>query len=89
MREAGMPARGPVEVELKYRVTDASVAQRLLDGAGLEGWEPAGATRTSQLEDRYVDTADGNMARAGFAARLRHGSGGTLVTVKALAARRT
>jgi CHAD domain-containing protein len=83
-----MATARPVEVELKYRVTDAAVAQRLLEGAALDGWAAVAAIRTSQVEDRYVDTADGSLARAGFAVRLRHGPSGTLVGVKSLSARR-
>ncbi|HYM83502.1 MAG TPA: CHAD domain-containing protein, partial [Candidatus Dormibacteraeota bacterium] len=55
------------------------------EGHGLDGWEPIGPTRTNQLEDRYVDTVDQGLGRAGFAARLRHGSGGTLLTLKSIA----
>jgi CHAD domain-containing protein len=35
-----------------------------------------------QVEDRYLDTADGALGRAGWAARLRHGSAKTLLSVK-------
>jgi CHAD domain-containing protein len=83
-----MATARPIEVELKYRVTDPAAAERLLGEAGLDGWLPVAAVRTSQVEDRYVDTADGSLARAGFAVRLRHGSGGTMVGVKSLSARR-
>jgi triphosphatase len=40
-------------------------------------------TRTQNLEDRYVDTADGALARAGYAARLRLTSSSTVISVKA------
>ncbi|HSL77267.1 MAG TPA: CHAD domain-containing protein, partial [Candidatus Limnocylindrales bacterium] len=45
----------------------------------------AGGARATQLEDRYVDTADGALARAGFAVRLRQKGGETIVSVKSLA----
>ena len=35
--------------------------------------------RTFQLEDRYVDTADGALAHAGFAVRLRQKGSDTIV----------
>ena len=40
------------------------------------------AARAAQHEDRYLDTSDGALARAGYAARLRQTRGGTVVTVK-------
>ena len=47
----------------------------------------AGRARATQLEDRYVDTADGALARAGFAVRLRQSGGETIVSVKSLTRR--
>jgi CHAD domain-containing protein/adenylate cyclase class IV len=71
------------EVELKYRVTDMAAAERLLAADQLGPFSGgARGARAKQLEDRYVDTADGAMARAGFAVRLRQAGGETLVTVK-------
>ncbi|HET7168923.1 MAG TPA: CHAD domain-containing protein [Candidatus Limnocylindrales bacterium] len=74
------------EVELKYRVGDLAAAERLL---GAERIGPFTATasgaRSTQLEDRYVDTADGALTRAGFAVRLRQSGGETIVSVKSLA----
>ena len=43
---------------------------------------PPGAPGSSQVEDRYLDTADGALGRAGWAVRLRHGSAKTLLSVK-------
>ena len=40
------------------------------------------AVRSTQVEDRYIDTADGALARAGFAARLRQTAKATTVAVK-------
>ena len=42
------------------------------------------AARSSQFEDRYVDTADGALTRAGFAVRVRQSGRGTVVSVKSL-----
>ncbi len=84
-RSAG---RGAVEVELKYRLASSRAGERYLVAAELGGLRPTSPLRTTQLEDRYVDTADGALARAGFAARLRVSTGRTIVSVKAIARRR-
>jgi CHAD domain-containing protein len=73
-----------VEHELKYRVRDRAAAERLLTASELAGFSAVGPVRTVQMEDRYVDTTDGALARAGYAARIRHEPGTTLVSVKAL-----
>ena len=74
-----------MEVELKYRVGELAAAERLL---GAERVGPfaggGGRARSTQLEDRYVDTADGALGRAGFAVRLRQSGGETVVSVKSL-----
>ncbi len=75
----------PVEVELKYRVLDLTAAERYLSAPEIGSFSGATAARASQFEDRYVDTSDGAMARAGFAVRIRQSGGKTLVSVKALA----
>lgn len=74
------------EVELKYRVGDIAAAERVLTADRLGPFTGAsGGARATQLEDRYVDTADGALARAGFAVRLRQKGGETIVSVKSLA----
>jgi CHAD domain-containing protein len=73
-----------VEVELKYRVDDLSAAERYLVAEQIGSFSGGSAARASQFEDRYVDTADGAMARAGFAVRLRRSGRDTAVSVKAL-----
>jgi CHAD domain-containing protein/adenylate cyclase class IV len=72
----------PVEVELKYRVRDRATGERLLAADVLGPFRATSGARTAQHEDRYLDTSDGALARAGFAARLRQTNGGTIVTVK-------
>ena len=74
-----------VEVELKYRVSDLASAERYLTAEEVGSFGGGSAARASQFEDRYVDTADGAMARAGFAVRVRQTGGGTVVSVKSLA----
>jgi CHAD domain-containing protein len=74
------------EVELKYRVGDMAAAEHVLAAERLGPFTgAAGGPRVTQLEDRYVDTADGALAHAGFAVRLRQQGGETIVSVKSLA----
>jgi inorganic triphosphatase YgiF len=74
------------EIELKYRVADVAAAERVLAADRLGPFSGgAGRARATQLEDRYVDTADGALARAGYAVRLRQAGGETLVSVKSRA----
>ena len=72
----------PIEVELKYRVVDVTQAERYLAAEAIGSFVGGAAVRSSQIEDRYVDTADGALAKAGFAVRLRHSARGTVVSVK-------
>ncbi|HZC33447.1 MAG TPA: CHAD domain-containing protein [Candidatus Bathyarchaeia archaeon] len=72
----------PIEVELKYRVLDAAAGDAYLAADDVAGFHPASPVHSAQIEDRYIDTADGAMARAGFAARLRQTAKGTTVAVK-------
>ena len=75
-----------MEVELKYRVGELATAERLLTAERVGPFAGSGGrARTTQLEDRYVDTADGALGRAGFAVRLRQSGGETIVSVKSLA----
>ncbi len=74
----------PVEVELKYRVVDLAAAERYLVAEEIGSFTGTAAARSSQFEDRYVDTADGAMAKAGFAVRLRQSGRGTVVSAKSL-----
>ena len=75
----------PVEVELKYRVVDLAAAERYLVAEAIGSFSGGSAARASQFEDRYVDTADGALARAGFAVRIRTGGRNTIVSIKGLA----
>jgi len=75
-------SRQGVEVELKYRVRDAEAAVRLGALRTLGGLRVAGRPRQVQVEDRYLDTADGALSRAGYAVRLRRGPRMTILSVK-------
>lgn len=79
------PTDRPIEVELKYRVVDLAGAERYLAADQIGSFSGHTAPRSSQFEDRYVDTADGALARAGFAVRLRQSGKGTIVSVKSTA----
>jgi len=74
----------PIETELKYRVVDLAGAERYLAAEQIGAFTGHTAARASQFEDRYVDTADGAFARAGFAVRVRQSGRGTVVSVKSL-----
>jgi CHAD domain-containing protein len=75
-----------MEVELKYRVGQLAAAERLLAADRIGPFVVSGGrARSTQLEDRYMDTADGALGRAGFAVRLRQSGGETIVSVKSLA----
>ena len=73
----------PIEIELKYRVADIATAEGYLLADKIGPFLTGTAARAVQFEDRYVDTADGAMSRAGFAVRIRQGGRGTIVSIKA------
>lgn len=76
----------PVEVELKYRLTDAAIGERLLAADRLGPLRARAGIAESHHDDRYFDTPAGSLRDAGFAARIRHAPEGPLLTVKSLAA---
>jgi CHAD domain-containing protein len=82
----GILSAHPVELELKYRVDDAAAAERLLRSEHIGDFSGGlHSMRTTQMEDRYIDTADGALGRAGFAVRLRQSGADTIVSVKSTA----
>jgi CHAD domain-containing protein len=78
-----MADRHAIEIELKYEVSARGAADGYLVAPELGPYRATGQVRSIRIEDRYVDTADWVLARAGFAARLRTGSRGTVVSLKA------
>ena len=78
------PEQG-LEVELKYRMTDTAAGDRLLGADDLAGLKAIDEVETVVDEDRYVDTADGVLAAAGYAGRFRSQGDTTLITLKGLA----
>ena len=79
-----MTDRSKVEVELKYRVSRSGAADRFVAADEVAGFKPVGQVRSIQHEDRYVDTTDAAIARAGFGARLRQAGNGFLISMKSL-----
>ena len=72
-----------IEVEMKYEVVTAGGGDRYLVAPELGPFTPEGAVKSIRVEDRYVDSADWALDRAGFAARLRKTSRGTQISIKA------
>ena len=73
-----------MEIELKYRMTGTAAGERLLAADDLAGFAAAGPEQTVHNEDRYVDTAGGALAAAGYAGRLRTNGDDTVITLKGL-----
>jgi CHAD domain-containing protein len=71
------------ELELKYAVSDPAAVRALLE-RGLAGFTLGPAHQVS-VSDRYLDTPEHALARAGYGARLRHAGRHTTLTVKSLA----
>jgi len=78
-----MAAARKIEVEMKYEVATPGAADRYLVAPDLGPFAPGGPVTSVRVEDRYVDSADWALARAGFAARLRRTSRGTEISLKA------
>jgi CHAD domain-containing protein len=78
-----MAAARKIEVEMKYEVAGPGGADRYLVAPELGPFSPDGLVRSVRVEDRYVDSADWALARAGFATRLRKTSRGTEIGLKA------
>jgi CHAD domain-containing protein len=74
----------PMEVELKYRMSDIATGERLLAADELAGLTALGPVERVRQEDRYLDTADGAVAAAGYAGRIRASNGAAVVTLKGL-----
>lgn len=71
-----------VEAELKYLVADRATVDRALAAPSFGPFAAGPATPAALVEDRYVDTADGALAHAGYAGRIRRTGEATLVTLK-------
>jgi CHAD domain-containing protein len=74
---------GTLEIELKYAVRDAAALDALLGSGRLAGYR-VGRPRIASVEDRYIDTEDRALERAGYAARLRRRGDRTTIELKSL-----
>jgi CHAD domain-containing protein len=75
-----------IEVELKYQLDAPVTGDGYLAAPELGQFRAAGPVRTVSIEDRYVDSADWALSRAGFAARLRRNGRETTIGLKRQAA---
>ena len=78
-----MAAARKIEVEMKYEVAAPGGADRYLVAPELGPFTADGPVRSIRVEDRYVDSPDWALARAGFSTRLRRTSRGTEIGLKA------
>ena len=69
------------EVELKYALDDPDAARELVAADTIAGLR-AGPWRTLEITDRYIDTQDRRLQRAGYGARLRLVDRHTSLTLK-------
>jgi CHAD domain-containing protein len=72
-----------LEIEAKFSVPDRPTFQRLLEAQSLGGLT-LGEGSVAQLQDRYLDTAEGALRAQGYACRLRQEDGRTLGSLKGL-----
>ena len=77
-----MATERKIEGQMKYRLSSPDGADRYLVAPELSHFKPAGQVRVVQIEDRYVDSADWALTRAGFSARLRRTSRETTIVLK-------
>jgi CHAD domain-containing protein len=70
------------EVEMKYQLGSPDAGDRYLVAPELGQLRAAGPVRVAQIEDRYVDSADWALSRAGFAARFRRTGRETVIGLK-------
>jgi triphosphatase len=75
----------PTEVELKYRLSDAEIGDRLLAGESLGPLHARGEIEQTHHDDHYFDTPGSALAGAGWAARIRQAPEGALLSLKSLA----
>jgi CHAD domain-containing protein len=78
------PGDLPVEVELKFQATGPADLERILAAERLGPFRAVSEVITTDHRDRYVDTDDGALRAAGYAARIRSTEGTRTVTVKSV-----
>jgi CHAD domain-containing protein len=72
-----------IEVEAKYRVLSAGAGDRYLVAPDIGPFAAQGNVRSVRIEDRYVDSPVWDLAKAGFAGRLRRTPHGVEIGLKA------
>jgi CHAD domain-containing protein len=77
-----MAAGRKIEVEMKYEVASPGAADRYLVAPEIGPFVPDGPVDSVRVEDRYIDSADWALTRAGFAARLRKTARGIEIGLK-------
>jgi len=75
-----------LEIEAKFDVLARSPARALLEAPDLAGLPGIGAARRVRQLDRYLDTPDGRLRAAGWAARLRTTDAETRIQLKRIGA---
>jgi triphosphatase len=73
----------PIEIELKYDVTDRALLDPLLEAAAPAGFA-GGEWHEALVDDRYVDTAGRAVEHAGYAARIRERGDRRILGLKSL-----
>src|SRR3954453_3045091 len=74
----------PPQVELKYTLVDPDSVRAWLDGLSVPGLTAA-AWRVRIDRDTYIDTASGDLARAGYGVRVRRRGGRHTLALKSVA----
>ena len=80
-----MTSEQPLEVEWQFDAPDLAPVTAWLDSAAVPGYTVRPKAERL-LRDRYFDTPDWRVYRAGYTARLRDGAERTVVTLKSMAA---
>jgi len=73
------------EVEAKFRLGPEADLSALSGARDLPPGFEAGAQKIALIDDIYVDTADQELLRSGFALRVRYSGGSIKLTLKGLA----
>ncbi len=73
----------PIEIELKYDVTDRALLDPLLEAAAPAGFA-GGEWHEALVDDRYVDTPGRAVEHAGYAARIRERGDRRILGLKSL-----
>lgn len=79
-----MASKRKIEVEAKYRLKSPGGADRYLVAPEIGPFASDGHVQSVRVEDRYLDSVDWALAKAGYAARLRTTRQGTRINLKGL-----